>query len=334
MLRPTIFASITLLSLGLATAGASAEGCPKVDRKLSFGFYAHFEPVSHSAADRPGAPGFDTHLGYEADLLSALEAIEGANLSFSRKGIAEWAGIWQLPAAGWFDVVGGGITILETRTRDSAGKTTIVFTSGHIAFRHSLLVRAEHTRRLARYGDLTGADRVGVVRGTTGEARLLELTGIANAAGVLAAGTRVETPDGPVPADGSAAYVINAAGVSPMLTGRRQLRPASAAMPRVMYYSEEPALIEALVSGRIDAVAKDEIGNRADAAAHRGTLVVTAVDSRAEAGGFAFAAKDAPLAACFDRHIARLTDGGRIGFRDWLDDRQVFMRRASQFGRR
>ncbi|MDE0060664.1 MAG: transporter substrate-binding domain-containing protein [Defluviicoccus sp.] len=286
--------------------------------------------MSYSAVQDPDSPDFDSHRGYEADLLSALEAIDGARLSFSRKGVAVWDGIWLLPAGPRYDIVGGGITILETRTRDASGKTAVVFTSGHIEFRHSLLVRSTDARRLVRYRDLAGADRVGVVPGTTGEARLLELTGIADPEGVLAAGTKVETPKGAIVADGGTGYVISAAAASKNLSGRLRLRPASADMPRVVYRPAEPTLIEALAAGQIDAIAKDEIGNRLDARASGGAFAVTAVDGRAQAGGFALAARDTALAACLDRHIARLTDNGRIGYREWLDDRSVFMRRARQ----
>ena len=325
-------ATILWLALSSAAAAASAPGfaCVNEERILNFGFYAHFNPVSYSAVQDPGSPDFDSHRGYEADLLSALETIDGAGLSFSRKGVAVWDGIWLLPAGPRYDIVGGGITILDSRTRDASGKTAVVFTSGHIEFRHSLLVRAADARRLARYRDLAGADRVGVVPGTTGEARLLELTGIADPEGVLAAGTKVETPTGTVAADGSARYVINAAGTSKSLSGRLRLRPASADMPLVVYRPEEPALIEALAAGRIDAIAKDEIGNRLDARASGGSFAVTAVDKRVQAGGFALAARDTALAACLDRHIARLTDNGRIGYREWLDDPSVFIRRARQ----
>ena len=43
--------------------------------------------------------------------------MEGLKLSFARRGIAAWEGIWLLPAGPQYDIVGGGITILE-RTID------------------------------------------------------------------------------------------------------------------------------------------------------------------------------------------------------------------------
>ena len=321
---------LCVASIAAPAAASQPDACTDGERPLTFGFYAHFAPVSYSADGVPGSAGFDHHRGYEADLLSALEAVDGANLSFSRRGIAEWDGIWLRPAGAEYDIVGGGITILDSRTRDASGETAIVFTSGHIAFRQSLLVRAEDAKRLARHRDLTGAHRVGVLAGTTGEARLLELTGIADGAGVLAAGTRVDTPDDTVVVDGTADHVIDAAGASPGLAGRRQLRPASAEQPTVAYYPDDTAMIEALAAGRIDAVARGEIGNRAEARSHGKAFAVTALDGRAETGGFALAAGDAALAACLDRWIDRLTDGGRIGFREWFDDPSVFMRRARQ----
>lgn len=309
-------------------AGSAAEPCVEEGRTLELGFYAHFAPVSHAADPDPASPGFHAHRGYEADLLSALEAVEGANLSFSRRGISAWDGVWLLPAGPRYDIAGGGITILDSRTRDAAGRTAVVFTSGHIAFRQSLLVRAEDAGRLARHADLTEEVRVGALAGTTGEARLLELTGLAGAGGVLAAGTRVETPRGAVVADGTARHFIAAAGASPELAGRRSLRPPAPDMPRVVYAADEAALVEALGDGRIDAIARGEIGNLDAARARGGAFAVTALDSRTETGGFALAAADAALAACIDRWIDRLTDGGRIGFREWIAEPSVFARRA------
>ena len=275
---------------------------------------------------------FNIHLGYEADLLSALEALEGAGLSFARHGIAAWDGIWLLAARPQYDLVGGGITILDTRTRDADGRKAVVFTSGHLAFRQSLLVRSEDAERLAGYGDLTGGVRVGVLAGTTGEARLLALTGLATADGVLAAGVRVDTPQGTVVADGSAAYVITAAGESPSLAGRQHLHPPSQALPQVVYLGDtagEAELLEALRAGRIDAVARGTIGNTDAAHASGGVFVVTAVDTAAEHAGFTVAAEDAALAACLDANIDWLTNGRRIGYPEWRQDPSVFMQRAT-----
>ena len=52
--------------------------------------------------------------------------------------------------------------------------------AGHIAFRQSLLVKSQDAERFASYDNLTSDVRVGVLRGTTGEAQLLRITGIAN----------------------------------------------------------------------------------------------------------------------------------------------------------
>ncbi len=78
----------------------------------------------------------------------------------------------------------------------------------------------------------------------------------------------------------------------------------------MVYYPDDRALLEALSGGRIDAIAKGEIGNRADAHGAGGDLVVTALDSRAELGGLALAAAEAALAACLDRQ-RRLADRRR-----------------------
>ena len=221
------------LVLGLGSACVTGDSAPASDpygacaggRTLRFAFYAFFDPVSHSADPDPDSAGFGEHLGYESDLLTALEAMEGAGLRFSRTPVAEWPDIWLLPAGDEFDIAGGGITILESRTRDAEGNRVVDFTSGHIAFRQSLLVRAGEENRYPTHDHLTDDSRVGVLAGTTGEARLLQLTGLADSRGVLAAGTRVVTESGTSIADGTDGFVITAAGSSPNLQTRMLLEP-------------------------------------------------------------------------------------------------------------
>ncbi len=307
-----------------AVSGACAEG------ELSFGFYAYFEPVSASAGAGPDDPAFATHTGYEADLLTALEAMEGAGLSFARAPVEPWEGIW-LRSAGEFDMVGGGITILDSRRRDAAGTELVRFTSGHIAFRQSLLVRAEDAERLRAHADLTSADRVGALAGTTGEARLLQLAGLTDADGVLVAGARVVTPAGEFEADGSDRWFITAAGFSPEFEGRTSLAPPSDDLPRVIYLgydAGEAELLEALAAGDVEAVARGEIGNRDAARDSGGEFAVTALDPAVEWGGFTVSVERPALAECLDARIDFLTNDRAIGYAEWSADATVFLQRA------
>ena len=309
------------------------ETCPNEKRVLNLGFYAYFPPISYSANTNPTSDEFNTHQGYEADLLTALEAMEGTNFSFSRRAIPEWSGIWLKAAEPEYDIIGGGITILNSRTRNATGTPIVVFTSGHIKFRQSLLVRAHDAKRLSDHAALTRDVRVGVLSGTTGEARLLELTGIIDANGVLATGTRIETLQSTLTADGTTAYKITAADTSPNLVGREYLHPPSDDMPQVVYLGDElgeSELLEALAEGRIDAIARGEIGNRGAAYADA-AFVVTALDSQVESGGFTLAVEDAELAACIDERFNYLTDGENISYAEWLQDSKIFITRAEMW---
>ena len=315
-------------------ARAPASACVDDERVLNVGFYAFFAPVSYSADKDPDAKGFHAHLGYEADLLTALEAIDDAGLSFSRHPIAIWDDIWLQAATPQYDIIGGGITILDSRTRDAAGNQVVTFTSGHISFRQSLLVRAADATRLTTHEDLTSDLRVGALAGTTGEFRLLELTGLVDANGVLAAGVRIDTPAGTVISDGSPDYLITAAGESSVLAGRQRLHPPSHSMPQVVYLGDQAGeleLLDALGAGTIDAVARGEIGNRDAAYARGDAFAVTALDEKVEYGGFALAAENTELASCLDRMIHWLTDDGRIDYADWREDTGVFMQRAAMW---
>lgn len=324
------------LAVGLVACspgGASSEPCTDGGRVLNFGFYAFFAPVSYSADPDPSSRGFNTHLGYEADLLTALEAMEGAGLSFTRHGIGPWDDIWLRSGGPEYDIVGGGITILDSRTRNAQGKQVVSFTSGHVHFRQSLLVRSEDASRIVSHADLTSDVRVGVLADTTGERRLLELTDLVDGAGALAAGTRIETPAGTVTADGSADYTINAATESPVLEDRRLLYPPSEHMPQVVYPGDntgESELLDSLRAGRIDALAGGAVGNLDAANASGGGFAVTALDDEIELGGFTLGVDDAELRACLDEKIDYLTDNLRIGYAEWVADPQVFLHRARE----
>ena len=319
-----------IIALALASSFVALLACSGEPRTLDVGFYAYFAPVTHSADENPASADFNTHAGYEADLLTALESMDDAGLAFNRQAIAEWPGIWLKSAGDEFDVVGGGITILESRTRDDDGNAAVAFTNGHITFRQSLLVRAGDAGRLNRHDALTADVRVGALAGTTGEARLLQLTGLADDDGVLAVGTRIVTDAGEVVADGGPDYAITAAA-SPMLQDRRHIYPPDDAMPQVVYPGEESGeveLLDALANGDVDALARGEIGNTNAAQESGGAFTVTAPDDAVEYGGFTVAAGDTELLALLNERIDWLTDGRRIGYAEWRADPTVFMQRA------
>ena len=332
----------TLILLGISLmpfaacspAPEDTAACVTDGRTLNVAFYAYFAPVSHSEDEDPASDGFNTHLGYESDLLTAFEAMDGAGLSFSRTPIQMWDDVWLLSATPDYDIAGGGITVLDSRTKNAAGDGVVAFTSGHIAFRQSLLVRAEDAERLDRHDKLSNDVRIGALAGTTGEARLLVLTGLADADGTLAAGTRIETPQGEVVADGSADYFITAAGESPSLEGRTRMHPSSDDLPQVIYLGDElgeEELLDALTDGSIDAIARGEIGNSDAAHESGGAFVVTAHDSEFELGGFTLSVEDAELLACLNEKLDYLTDERRIGYAQWRADPSVFMRRAQEW---
>ncbi|MXX83004.1 MAG: amino acid ABC transporter substrate-binding protein [Chloroflexi bacterium] len=312
-------------------SAADAEPQPCAERRLKVGFYAFFAPVSYSAAADPDAPEFDTHLGYEADLLAALETLNGAGLSFTRQGIALWDEIWLRAASPDFDLVGGGITRLDSRRYDGDGLERIAFTDGHITFRQSLLMRAEDAQDLDSYASLNSQVRAGALLGTTGEFRLLELTGLVDADGVLAKGVTVHTPQGSLVADGSEDFVITAARETDNLAQRTGIEPPDDSMPQVIYMggdSGESELIAALLDGQIDVVARGQTGNSAAALDSDGALVVGALDDLVEYGGFSLDIDEPRLLACLNDKINWLTDNQRIGYEDWAANQNVFMERA------
>ena len=323
-----VVAAAAVACFDTGTGDTSAvTSCAEPGTTLQFGYYAFFEPVSFVNPDEMPYQ----HYGFESDLVSALEAIEGANLSFERNPIEAWEGIW-LKSSGEFDVVGGGITILESRTMDESGTERVQFTNGHIAFRQSLLTRSEDADRLTSYDGLTSDVRIGALAATTGEARLLQLVGLADADGVLLPGTRVQTPGGEAVADGTPAFHITAAEWSPEFDGRTTLIPPTDDYPTVIYLGDntgEVDLLSALEMGEVDGVARGEIGNSDAANASAGKLAVAIRDSESEWGGFTVSAASDDLATCLNEHIDYLTDNRNIGYAQWLEDPGVFTKRAA-----
>ena len=326
------FAALALLLL-LVGAGCSAGS---EERVVEVGFYAFFEPVSSSVDADPASPDFDVHVGYEADLLTAIEAMEGYGLRFNRTAIPQWTDIWLRPAGAEFDLAGGGITILEARTLDESGEAVVAFTDGHIDFTQSLLVRAEDAHRLPDHEALLPTDVVGVLPNTTGEARLLQLLGVADEDGNLAVGTRIDTTSGWITVETDGALYISAARASPELAARTRLVAADPDRPQVLYLGEEPGaeigepeLLAALTDGTIDAIARGTAGNTLAAASSDDAFVVTALDPRPERGGFVVDIHDTKLLEQINVAIAWLTDGGRIGLAEWLADPLVFIERAA-----
>ncbi len=304
--------------------------CCGGQQRLKLGFFAFFEPVSYSADGDPESSGYREHRGYEAALINAIETMEQTDLSFERIPIGVWSDIWLSPTKPEFDMVGGGITILESRTKDHSGRVAVAFTSGHIAFRQTLLVRAADADRIRTHADLTSDDRIGAVPGTTGEARLLQLAGLADEHGALAAGTRIETPNGVVVADGSAAFTITSSEQTANVAGRTRLVPPNADLPQVIYMGDdESAYIAAVLDGQIDGLARGELGNADAVQASAGALAVTAFDPAVEYGGFSLRVEDAQLLTCLDARINWLTNNRQIGYADWVANPNIFTKRAT-----
>ena len=128
---------------------ATAKGLACAEAVLNLGFYAYFEPVSYSAAADPDSAEFNLHHGYEADLLTALEAMDdaGHDLQSDRPSQNGKAFGCARPAPNLTSSAAASPSWTPA-VRDRTGAEPITFTSGHIAFRPSLLVYTEDAHAL------------------------------------------------------------------------------------------------------------------------------------------------------------------------------------------
>lgn len=320
--------AVALLLCGTGLEASAAQLCEARDEPLRFGFYYDYAPISYSEDRRAGTAGYHRHRGYEADLLSGLEALEDAGLAFERRAIGYWASedppIWLLSATPDFDVVGGGIIIREDRTKNAEGETAIAFTTSHLAVRQSMLVRAEDAERLRNHASLTSETRVGVLGGTTGEAGMLRLTGYVDERGVLKAGTRIE-----IVADGTDHVRITAGLHQVQIAAWRFLHPPDENLPTIVYLAGDE-LLPALADGRIDVIGRDEVVLGVAASESGGAFVVTGIDTESrELGGFSVDVDDTSLLACLNERVPWLTAGGNVGYPEWQRDNTVFAQRAA-----
>ena len=304
-------------------------------RRVTYGFYTDFNPLSYAATQDRSDPAFNRPLGYEPSLVAAVETFAGGRLTVSPVGIGNpFAGIWLKAADASYDLVGGGVAPLDRRTRNGAGQQVVRFGVGHLDFRQSLLVRAGSA--IERHGDLTAKHTVGALRGTTGESRLLALTGITDAQGVIGAGARIELAGGAevtagAPGSGRA-YRIAGAAQPDAIAGRVRLRPDGGDRPEVIYFDSETEQIEAVLAGVVDAIARGEIGNLMAARARSGLRVTAFDDTAREPVAFSYPATpdgDA-LRGAVDEVIRCLTDDGAVSFAEWLaSDGTLFAQRAA-----
>ena len=68
----------------------------------------------------------------------------------------------------------------------------------------------------------------------------------------------------------------------------------------MIVFTDDAEMVDALATGRVDAIVRSEVGNGAAAELHVCAFAVTVLDTRAEISVFSLGAADAALAACLD----------------------------------
>merc|ERR1719499_1192477 len=303
---------------------------------FNYGFYSDWEPMSY-ANHRSDAsdPGFNEPNGYEPDMIRAIEELAGGKVTFNAYGVGPaFSGIWYKAATDDFDFIGGGIAQLDARTVNEAGKQIVMYGTTNAVLRQSLLVPSDST--LESYDDLTSEHTVGPHKGTTGEGRMLVLTGISDAAGYLRSGTVVTMYDGSKFTTDGTQYITSGLA-SPELADRASLIAPGDDVPAVIYFHAEADQLTAVMGGDIDAIPgvdaipRGEIGNIIAAAASEGALKVVGFDdSNIEAMGFYYPNTDEGYATMgiMDRLVNFITADQTIMFNEYYNDERVFMARA------
>lgn len=325
---------ISFLALIIISVSLAAEG--HETKLYTVGFYSDFEPISYSKVRTEETEGFDEALGYEPDLLRAIEKIPSSAMAFQFKGIKQWDQIWMAPVLyDGIDIGIGGITIEAGRTMDTEGDQVTTFTHPSVKFKQSLLTLAEYQGSLVTHQDLNCTDIVGAVPGTTGEYRFLVQAGIINnlEEGLIREGVSVVIQNRGYKTSNGELSIYD-----PSLKNRIYLIPGQCTVPLVRYFVGEDEMIPALLEKHITAIARGVIGNTLVADHYPTELFVTAIYSLEgvsegesclnENAGFSIRLEDADLLKQLNFYIDFLTDNGKIGYEQWRANPKVFEERA------
>jgi ABC-type amino acid transport substrate-binding protein len=304
-------------------------------------FYSDFEPISYSANRDPSAPEFNHAKGYEVDLLKAMQAIPGSNMTFVFHGVKKWDNIWLSPYTNTkIDIAIGGISREDRRLLNKEGKQVLANTHKTTQFKQSLLMNAKESTHIKKHEDLTCAYVIGAVRGTTGEYRYLVQANIIEDLdkGQIKKGITVVLED--------KSFITSNGYLSihdPKITTRSMLIPPDCSLPITKYFVAEDSMIPALKDGYIDAIARGYIGNKLVADKSNGKFTVNAIYSlecpkqesitcsKSEESVFFVKIENKELIDKLNQYIDYLTDNGKIDYDAWTSNNNVFMERAKNY---
>ena len=125
-------------------------------------------------------------------------------------------------------------------------------------------------------------------------------------------------------------------GVVPGTTGERfaHLRAKAAGLPLEVFKTcnGESALLPDLMSGKVDAIARGEIGNDYQAMINPGVVTIDKYDFH-EGFVFAIDGNNKQLVTAINHAIEDITDHGRITYSQWLQNPDVFAQRLRQLNK-
>jgi ABC-type amino acid transport substrate-binding protein len=123
-------------------------------------------------------------------------------------------------------------------------------------------------------------------------------------------------------------------GVVPGTTGEKYaiIRAKANKLPLTVFvqYESESNLLPALIRGDIDAIARGELGNEYQVSLNK-DLITIAKQNFKDSFAFAIdASANKPLLDHLNEAIRMVTDDGKISYRQWINNPNVFMNRVKE----
>lgn len=116
-------------------------------------------------------------------------------------------------------------------------------------------------------------------------------------------------------------------GTTGELYGHERAKAAGLPLSVFVTYESEADLLPALIGGKIQAIARGEIGNAYQAEQDKSLVTIARQDFK-DSFAFSVTNTNKPLLVHLNEAIHTLTDNGKISYHEWIKNPNVFMERA------
>jgi ABC-type amino acid transport substrate-binding protein len=300
------------------------------NKTLKVGFYSNRAPISASKSLDAEDWKFNEPVGYEADILKAVQSMPNSQFEFEFVGIESDENIW-LRSKDEFDLVCGGIVIDKEKEIDAENNRVVQFTEGHLHLRQSLLVKKKNRKKFNSLKSFDAKNSIGVVAKSRSERKLLEELGYLNKNGELVAGVTLTNK-------GNKKLTIK----KPIklthkkFRNRVQLSWPDNNLPIIKFGQNEDDLSTEVINKKVDAFVWNEVENSRLEKKSKNALKISGVfpkeinSLQVDRVGCTVNSDNEELLNEINTAIKKVTGYGTANFEIWRKNPNIFVENASK----